>query len=405
MTDSTGEVFISYNHEQKDLAVELDQRLREHGVPVWRDERKTGPDPLESQIESVLRSDEISGAILLVSEDILDSPTILNVEIPRIHSRQNDCDEFFAFVLRCPGLSARETNEILSSVGTVNDFSEWFFHSLETREEETPNYTRIVDEVIQERLDTLVNNKSDLSTIRCSVNSYPSPKPAAESWFHADLSHHFEDSLPNESTWNYRIRETLRRLTNHLGKHTENKTLEFTGRTRLPIAFTIGCQFPTTRGIRAMWTQRDPNFNEITWDATSASRDVELKVDSKLKDSSQTDLAVYLSLTDDVRPEVGNTTSDLPDFNTEIEINRPDYEQGITPEQGIRIAETFRKTVRNELNIRSNIETIHLFQSSPVGLSFLLGQHTNTLPPVQTYAFNNNHQPRRYEPAILAQSR
>lgn len=402
MTDSTGEVFISYNHEQKDLAVELDQRLREHGVPVWRDERKISPDPLESQIESVLLSDEISGAILLVSEDILDSPTILNVEIPRIHSRQNDGDEFFTFLLRCPGLSASETNEILSSVGTINDFSEWFFHNLETREEESPNYNRIIDEVIQRRSNAIVNSNPDLSTIRCSVDSYESPKPTDDSWFHADLSHHFDDSLPSESTWNCRIRGTVGRLTKHLGKHAENKTLEFTGRTRLPIAFTIGCQFPTTRGIHTMWTQQDPNFNEITWDVTSPPSDVELKVDPQLKDSSQTDLAVYLSLTDDVRPEVGNTTSDLPDFNTEIEINRPDYQQEITPEQGIRIAEKFRKTVRNELNTRSNIETIHLFQSSPVGLSFLLGQHTNTLPPIQTYAFNDNHQPRRYEPAILA---
>lgn len=403
MTDPTGEVFISYNHDQKDPAVELDLRLREHGVPVWRDERKIGPDPLESQIDSVLQRDEISGAVLLVSEDILDSPTILNVEIPRIHSRQNNSDEFFAFVLRCPGLSAGKTNEILSDVDTVNDFSEWFFHALETREEESPNYNRIINGVIQRRLDSIVNGKDHPSTIRCSINSYKSPKPTDESWFHVDLHHHFEDGLPSEDTWNRRIRETITRLTNHLGKQAGDKTIEFTGRTRLPIAFTVGCQYPTTRGIHAKWIQQDQNLNEITWDVTSHPSDVELTVNSRLKDSSKTELAVFVSLTDDVRPEVGNTTSDLPDFNTEVEIKRTDYDQGISSEQGIRIAKTFQKTVRNELNARSNIETIHLFQSSPVGLSFLLGQHTNTLPSIQTYALDDNHQPRKYEPAILIQ--
>lgn len=403
MTDPTGEVFISYNHDQKDLAVELDLRLREHGVPVWRDERKTGPEPLESQIDSVLRGDEISGAILLVSKDILDSPTILNVEIPRIHSRQNNSEVFFAFVLRCPSLSAGKTNEILSEVDTVNDFSEWFFHALETREEESPNYNRIVNEVTQRRLDAIVNGKDDPSTIRCSINSYESQNPATESWFHADLHHHFEGGLPSENTWNRRIRETITRLTNHIGDQAGKKTIEFTGRTRLPIAFTVGCQYPTTRGIYAKWTQQNPNLNKITWDVTLNSSDVELTVNSQLKDSSQTDLAVFLSLTDDVRPEVGNTTSDLPDFNTEVEIKRTNYDQTINPEQGIKIAKTFQKTVRNELNARSNIETIHLFQSSPVGLSFLLGQHTNTLPPIQTYALDVNHQPRKYQPAILIQ--
>jgi len=404
MTDPTGEVFISYNHDQKDLAVELDLRLREHGVPVWQDERKIGPDPLEGQIESVLQSEDISGAILLVSEDILDSPTILNVEIPRIHSRHKNSDAFFAFVLRYPGLSASETGEILSNIDSVNDFSEWFFHSLEPSEEDSPNYNRIVEEVIQRRLEALVNSGNNSDTIRCSINSYQSPNPTDKLWFHADLSHHFEDNrLPSEEIWNHRIGETIKRLTNHLAEYAEDRLIELTGRTRLPIAFAVGYQFPPTLGVHAKWTQQDPNFNEMTWDITVPTSDAELSVNSTLKDSSKTDLAVYLSLTDDVRPEVGNTASDLPDFNTEIEIKRTDYDQGISPEQGVRIANVFRKTVRDELNTRSNIETIHLFQSSPVGLSFLLGQHTNTLPPIQTYAFNDNHQPRRYEPAILIQ--
>ena len=401
MTNPNGEVFISYNHNQKNLAVELDLRLREHGIPVWRDERKIGPDPLESQIDSVLQGDEISGAILLVSEDILDSPTILNVEMPRIHSRQNNSDEFFTIVLRCPGLSASDTNEILSDVNTVNDFSEWFFHALKAREEKSPNYNRIVNEVIERRLDAIVNGKDDPSTIRCSINSYESPNPTTESSFHADLHNYFEDGLPSEDTWNSRIRETITRLTNQLGKQAWDKTIEFTGRTRLPIAFAIGYQFPTTRGIHAKWIQQDPNLNEITWDVTLHPSDVELSVNSQLKDSSKTDLAVFLSLTDNVRSGVGNTTCDLPDFNTVVEIKRTDYDHVITPEQGIKIAKTFQKIVRNKLNDRSNLETIHLFQSSPVGLSFLLGQHTNTLPPIQTYAFDDNHQPRRYKPAIL----
>ncbi|ELZ68559.1 hypothetical protein C457_11161 [Haloferax prahovense DSM 18310] len=404
MTDPTGEVFLSYNHQQKDLAVELDRRLREHGVPVWRDERKIGPDPLESQIESVLQSEEISGAILLLSEDILDSPTILNVEIPQIHARYTNKDTFFTFVLRCPGLSAGKANEILSNIDTINNFSEWFFHALELSEEDSPNFNRVVDKVIQRRLDALVNIGNDSDTIRCSINSYQSPNPTDELWFHADISNHFEDNrLPGEKTWNHRIGETITRLTNRLAEYSEDREIEFMGRTRLPIAFAVGCEFPTTRGIHAKWTQQDPNFNEITWDVTVSPSDAELSINSTFKDSSKTDLAIYLSLTDDVRPEVGNTASDLPDFNTEIEIKRTNYDQGISPKQGVKIANEFQKTVRDELNTRSNIETIHLFQSSPVGLSFLLGQHTNTLPPIQTYAFNDNHQPRRYEPAILIQ--
>lgn len=400
MTDPTAKVFISYKHTQKDLAVELDERLREHGVPVWRDERKTGADRLEGQIESVLSSDDISGVILLVSKEIINSPTILNVEMPCIHKRQNTSEEFFAFLLRCPGISVSQAQNILSDIHTVNDFSEWFFHTMQTSEEDSPNYSRIVSEVIQHRLNAIMQSEDDPSTIRCSINSYDQREPTGDSYFHADLSHHFEDGIPNEDTWNNRIRKTITGLTNQLGTIAGNKTIGFTGLAHLPIAFAIGSQFPTTRGIHVKWTQQDSNLNEIIWDITLNSEYTEITVNSQLKDSSKTDLAVLLSLTDDVKPDVGNTTRDLPDFNTVVEIERTGYHAHMSPEQGVKIANTFQKTIRDELNSRPNIKTIHLFQSSPAGLAFLLGQHTNTLPPIQTYEFDNTHKPRKYKPAM-----
>lgn len=137
-----------------------------------------------------------------------------------------------------------------------------------------------------------------------------------------------------------------------------------------------------------------------TWDGTLPPEGAGTSVIRQLKNSENTDLAVLLSLTDDVRPEVGNTTSDLPSFHTVVEITRDDFGSIISPEMGVDIATTFQEIVRGELNDRPNLDTIHVFQSVPVGLSFLLGQQTNTLPRIQTYALDDTQRPRRYEPAI-----
>lgn len=400
MTDPTGDVFLSYKHSQNPLAVELDQRLREHGIPVWRDERKIGPDPLESQIEAVLESGDISGALLLVSEDIVESSTIVNVELPEIHSLHEANDDFFVFVLCCPGISAGQAKEILVALNTLNDFSEWYFHSLCPGDPDPPNYDGIVENVLAKRLNAILQHSTDEGPIVCSIHSHESRERTTESWFHADLSHHFDTRLPNQENWNGRIQPTITRLTDQLARKAGERRVDFTGQAHLPIAFAIGTQYPTTRGIHATWTQQDPNLDVTTWDGTLSPEEAGTTVDRQLKDSENTDLAVLLSLTDEVRPEVGNTTGDLPPFHTVVEITRGDFGSIITPEMGVDIATTFQEIVRGELNARPNIDTIHLFQSAPVGLAFLLGQQTNTLPRIQTYALADTQQPRRYEPAI-----
>lgn len=400
MTDPTGDVFISYRHSQKQIAVELDQRLREHGIPVWRDERKIGPNPLESQLEAVLGSGDISGALLLVSEDIVDSPTIVNVELPGIHSLHEANDDFFVFVLCCPGISAGQAKEILGAIDTLHDFSEWYFHSLNQSDPDSPNYDAIVENVLKKRLDTNLQHSTEAVPVVCSIHTHEHREQTNESWFHADLSHHFDTGLPNQGVWNSRILPTITRLTDQLARKAGDRRIDFTGQAHLPIAFAVGAQYPTPRGIHATWTQQDPNLNVTTWDGKLPPEEAGTTVDRQLKDSDNTDLAVLLSLTDEVRPEVGNTTRYLPAFHTVVEITRDDFDTIITPEQGVEIASTFQETVRGELNAHPNLEKIHLFQSAPVGLAFLLGQYTNTLPLIQTYALSEVQRPRRYEIAI-----
>ncbi|WP_052367978.1 toll/interleukin-1 receptor domain-containing protein [Haloferax sp. ATB1] len=87
MTDPTGRVFLSYKHEQTDVANFLQTELERHGVPIWRDIFDLKPEPLRDEIIDQLENPETASGIALVSEGVADSDIILNDELPGFNKR------------------------------------------------------------------------------------------------------------------------------------------------------------------------------------------------------------------------------------------------------------------------------------------------------------------------------
>ncbi|WP_396275536.1 SAVED domain-containing protein [Haloarcula sp. S1AR25-4] len=63
----------------------------------------------------------------------------------------------------------------------------------------------------------------------------------------------------------------------------------------------------------------------------------------------------------------------------------------------------FQQGLRDSLNELSNTSTIHLFMAGPVGLAFLFGQQTNSLPMIQTPVLDTTDRAKNYRPAIKLQ--
>lgn len=82
--DPRGPVFISYRQSDgRHLATETAWALRAAGVPVWQDDNDLPPGDTSRRLAEALSSG-LSGAVLLVTEEIAESQAVREIELPRL---------------------------------------------------------------------------------------------------------------------------------------------------------------------------------------------------------------------------------------------------------------------------------------------------------------------------------
>lgn len=427
MTNPAGDVFISYKHSQQDLAEKLEIALRNHGVPVWRDVHDIGPDPLEQQIREDLQDPNLAGGVAIVSRDVTQSPVILKTELPGLHQRWRDDDDFFVVVALCPDVDYDEAEAILSQTESPYDLSHWYMESLEIEEEapnspsvigriinsvldrlgrnqqtssQLPSLDDVIDAVLERRLQRVHNHLPPNSPVECSLDTYSKPSYDIQQAVSIDWSPHFDDSIPDESLWNKQLLLALRTTIDYLQQETPGRELRFRGRAHLPAVFSLGCCLPETRGISTAWMQRDQDANFTPWRLDLNSEDSGLESNLEAIDRTASDLAVLVNITDDVKPEVGKTKSSLPSFNGILEFGfEQDSKDRLTASEAVHAAKVFQQELRDAMNRLPETSTIHLFMATPAGLAFLFGQKTNTTPTIQTYILDTESGSRTYQPA------
>jgi len=403
MTDPIGKVFISYKHEQKELAALLDASLREHGIPLWRDVSDLRSEPLQQELREVIADPGIAGGIAIVSEGVAGSDAILEVELPALHKRWRNEEAFFVVIALAPGIDHGDAEAILAEASSLHDFSSWFMEKFESDVDAPQAAEDIVDAVLERRTSSIHEYLPPDQPIACSLDTYEPPSHDPQPAVAIDWSSHFEDGLLVQSTWNDRLLPALRKTTDALSRHAIGRELRFYGRAHLSATFALGYCLQRPRGTRATWMQADKvdGHGHTPWTLTVDEKDSGLRGSLEEHSVTGSDLAVLLSVTDDVKPQVGRTKSTLPEFNGILELS-PEEGPGIDldPAQAAHAANVFREAVRSALDRVSKTVTIHLFMAVPAGLAFLCGQQTNTFPAIQTYVLNTGEGHRLYQPAV-----
>lgn len=385
MTDPTGKVFLSYKHKQADTADLLEDALWDHGVPVWRDQSDQPSAPLESGLEHIIEDkQQIAGGIGLISEDVAASDVILDVELPRFRERWESDDTFFVVIIRCPDLGVSDAKAILSKSSSLHDFSSWYMEQLY---EITPEAAAdVADFVLQQRLTKLDAALDNGQPITCSLDTYEEPAYKPRPALRIDWSQHFDPEPPSQEVWNQRLVPALTTVTDRIRSNAKGRPIRLRGHSHLPASFALGRCLQATRNVGATWMQADQAGNTQAWSLDKDTEDSGLSAEFTRKNASESDLAVLVSISGNVRPEVANTVSALSTFRGVLEFTPDDGPDVIlSPDQAGHAASVFRTEVRETADKIGPVSKIHLFMAVPTGLSFLFGQQTNTFPPIQTY--------------------
>ncbi|WP_135304222.1 SAVED domain-containing protein [Haloarcula amylovorans] len=395
MTNPLGSVFLSYKHQDSDVPDQLEETLKNHGIPLWRDISHLRAAPMHQELKDELRKSGISGAVVLLSKEVANSEAILDIELPTIHERWRADDTFFTVITLYPELDYSGANDVLKQASSLYDFSNWHMESLDSSSADA--YREIAKSVLQERLDAINESIDADRPIECSLDTYAEPSYGSDLALEIDWSSYFEAvELPIEDEWNDYLLPVLGDILNQVKQSAPERRVVFRGQAHLPASFALGYHTSTTSSIQAEWK---PTFSsDGIWSNYRDSRDSGLDWELRTNSVSNTDLAVLVNVTDRVEPEVGNTKPELPRFNGILEFT-PDDGIGthLSSAEAAHAATVFKQGIRNALDELQNTKKIHLFMAVPTGLAFLCGQQTNTFPPIQTYAFDDNS--REYQKA------
>lgn len=401
MANPTGKMFVSYRRSQADIAEALVTSLHEHGIRTWQDISDLPTEPTQAEIRNVLEVEdpELAGGIVLVSEDVSKSSIILELELPGLHNRWRNEEEFFVVIALCPGIDYDDAGGILSESPTLLDFSDWNMIKLGSAADTPAAADDIATAVLTERV-RLNHERLDADhPLDVSLDTYAPPSYASRPAVTIDWSSYFADGAPTPDHWNQRLLPRLRRVIDLVEESAPGRSLRVRGQAHLPAAFAIGRCLQTTRGIDATWLQHSAG-QQNPWNLHTDQQDSGLESDLHLNDITGSDLAVLVSVTNEVNAAVGRSKSSLPDFGGVLELSLGDeIGSSLNASEAAHAAHVFRQEVQMALNELSATSTIHLFMAAPAGLAFLFGQQSNTFPEIQTYLLETTDGARTYQPA------
>ena len=401
MTDLTGKMFVSYRRSQANIAEALVTSLHEHGIRTWQDISDLRIEPTQAEIRNVLEVEnpELAGGIVLVSEDVSESDIILELELPGLHNRWKNEDEFFVVVALCPGIDYDDAGEILSKSPTLLDFSDWNMIKLGSPGDTPAAADDVAMAVLTERVRLNHDRLDEDQPLDVSLDTYGPPSHASPPAVTIDWSPYFADGLPTPYRWDHRLLPRLQRVIDLVEESAPGRSLRVRGQARLPAVFAMGRCLQATRGIDATWLQHSAGQNE-PWNLYVDQQDSGLESDLQINDITGSELAVLVSITNEVDAVVGRTKSTLPDFGGVLELSLGDNIGSLLcASEAAHAAHVFRQEVQKTLNELSATSTIHLFMAAPAGLAFLFGQQSNTFPQIQTYLLEDTGGARTYQPA------
>jgi hypothetical protein len=218
-----------------------------------------------------------------------------------------------------------------------------------------------------------------------------------------DWSSRFTEKEAAADVWTNTLLPALDRIANAIRLHAPGRNIKAFGIPTLPAAAAFGCAFLSTSGLRAAWRQMMPTQPEQLWSLSAVREDSRFTSRITAKDAGARDIAVLVSVADNVEPVFASHLKNLPPLRAVVHIARQGKFPHLisSPAQATDVAYVVQDGIRTARRDYGNIGTVHLFMAVPAGLAFLIGQLLNTFGAIQTYEHLNVDGSGEYRPAAL----
>lgn len=388
MTDATGKSFLSYRRTRADEAALLISAQRDHGIPTWQDVNDLDETPTGDELRRVLADPHTSSALLWITPDVKDSPTIRKIEVPAILKRVSNEDGFFLIPVCAGGTGYKEAAEAVDEQLTADDLSQWNLPKVKGLRICAVEATGIANRVLKRRI-AAVNRQLEPGvplTLTLHTRTTPGFRPGTA--MALDWAGRFNGREAPEASWQDHLLPALTGVADAIRTKGGGRTVVASGLAAIPAATALGTAFLAQAGQKIAWNQSKHGRPDQLWSLDASRTPAGLTVRTSERDVSGTHLAVLVSVTDNVEPAFSQTPkATLPSFRAITRVFHKEMPRFDVAEPGLAldIALTVIEAVRAARDGYRPLSVVHLFMAVPVGLAMLIGQLLNTFGQVQTY--------------------
>jgi hypothetical protein len=155
------------------------------------------------------------------------------------------------------------------------------------------------------------------------------------------------------------------------------------------LGWLFGIEFLSPRGLHVEWRQVTPGQTPQTWSLSIPAKSSGFTYTITDGEPSSEELAVLVSVTDDVSNAFTASRSSLPRLRAILHVESPAPLPRTlsTAGQATDVAGIVAEGIRQVRREKGRLTSIHLFMAVPVGLAMLIGQSLNTLGTIRTYEY------------------
>jgi len=404
MTDATGRTFISYRRSRTGEAALLIAAHHDHGIPTWQDVKDLEQVPTSDALHEVLQDLFTASALLWITPDVKDSDVIRKIEVPDILKRATRRDGFFVVPVCAGGTTYQTASNAVDEQLSADILSDWNLLKVASDPISAADAAGVATRVLMRRLRAVHAQTAPGEPFKITVHTRVGRPIQPGTALAIDWCGRFAGREATSHAWQEHLLPALAEIVRNVQATDGNRPIVLSGLACLPAVTSLGAAFLATGGRQISWNQYTPGRGEQLWSLDAAREDAGFKFTTTERDVSGKDLAVLVSVNENVEPAFSQTSrSMLPAFRAITRVSHPESPRFDITSAGVAVdvAMTVVDAIRAARRIHRPLSTIHLFMAVPAGLALLIGQLLNTVGPVQTY----EHIPRDgvgvYVPAAL----
>lgn len=400
MTNPMGQSFLSYRSSNRKEARLLILAQREHGIPTWHDVEDLEDGRTEDKIRQALESSNTANGVLLITPAVESSPMIRTVEARLLVRRAKAGDGFFLVPVAAGGLDRDAASDLFSQTLGLEQLR-WWNLQLVPEPLGAQNAAAIARRVVDQRLAEIHRALPSSEPLRVGLFVQRRSPSDASMGLVIDWCHRSSNRLVSQEAWDQRLLPALAFMAEAVGRRCPGRKLVAEGPCTLSAALALGRAFVAPAGIPLGWRQLGPGGENELWHLGNTPRDSGFRVQLRSGDLQGRDLAVLVSVVDEVEWAVVKS-KDRPNFRAVLEISKPgEYPHLLEAGDAVDLARKVAAGIRRARREYSDVRRTHLFLAGPAGLAMLIGQLLNTVGPVQTYEQVESDLSGRYLPSAL----